>query len=93
MELFAVDDEGKPSGEDLDHGSAGCLVLGELLAGVEAEHGDVQSISAVDDLGDDGSGLHRHFVSGTVNEGVRHGLIMHAARKRRWRRAQNDSSE
>ena len=64
-------------------------MLGELLTGVEAEHGDVQSVSPVDDLGDDSSTLHRHFASGTFNEGVRHGLIMHVERKRRWGRAHN----
>ena len=43
--------------EDLNHGSTACLMLGEPLAGVEAEHGHVHPVASMYDLGDNGTGL------------------------------------
>ena len=85
---FRRHDEAQPS-ERTWSTPAWALVLGELLTGVEAEHGDVQLISALDDLGDDSSGSRRDFASGTVDEGVRDGRSRRGT-KRRWRRAQNE---
>ena len=51
-------------------------MLGELLAGVEAEDGDVQSIAAVNDLGDDCAGLDGHFACRVGDQCVRHDAIM-----------------
>ena len=51
-------------------------MLGELLAGVESEDGDVQSIAAVNDLGDDCTSLDDHFACRIGDQGVRHDAIM-----------------
>ena len=47
VELLAVNGEAKSHGEDPDHGSAGGLMLGELFAGVKAEHGDIHPVTPV----------------------------------------------
>ena len=76
LELLAFDGEVEEPGQNLYSGCSGCLVLGELLACIEAEHGDVQSVVAVHDFGDDCSGLDGHFAGGVVDQGVRHMMIM-----------------
>ena len=49
------------AGQDLNQGVLRGGVLGQLLARIEAEYGHIQSRAAVDDLGDHGSRLDRHF--------------------------------
>ena len=61
IELLTVYGEAKPSRHDLDHGRPCRLVFGELLAGVEGEHGYVQPAAPVNDLGDDRTGLDGHL--------------------------------
>ena len=74
--MLFVDGEAKSSREHLNHGRLGRLVLGELLTGVEAEDGDVQSVAAVNDLGDDCTGLDGDFACRIGDQCVRHHAIM-----------------
>ena len=50
LKFFAVNGEAKSSGQDLNYCSAGRLVLGQLLAGVEAKDSHVHPVATVDDL-------------------------------------------
>jgi hypothetical protein len=75
--LFAVNGEAEPSGQDLNYGSAPCLMLGELLAGVEAEHGHVHPVASMHDLGDNGAGLDDHCAGGIGDQRMGHtGIIV-----------------
>jgi hypothetical protein len=76
VEFLGVDGEAKTSGQDLDHGGSGCLVFGELFAGVEGEHGDVQPVAPVKDFGDDRASLDGHFACGIGDQCVGHSMIM-----------------
>ena len=76
VELVPVDDEAEPSGQDLHHGGARCGVLGELLAGVEAEHRDVQPVAAMHDLRDHRTLLNGHLACGPADQTVCHRTIM-----------------
>ena len=51
-------------------------MLGELLAGVEAEHGHVHPIAPVYDPGDNGTGLDDHFVGGIGDQRMGHSGII-----------------
>ena len=76
LELLAFDCKAKAPRQNLYRGCSGCLVLGELLACIEAKHGDVQSVAAVHNFGDDCSGLDGHFAGRIVDQGMRHTTIM-----------------
>jgi hypothetical protein len=76
LELLAVNGETEPSGQDLNHGSAACLMLGELLVGVEAEHGHVHPVAPMYDLGDNGTGLDDHFAGGVGDQRMGHSGII-----------------
>ena len=77
IELLGVDRELKTSGQDLDNRGSGRLVFGELFAGVEREHGDVQPKAPVKHLGDDRTILDGHIVCGIGDQCVGHTEIMH----------------
>jgi hypothetical protein len=76
VELLTVDREAQAAEENLDHRGPGGLVLGELLAGIEAEDGDVEPVTPMDDFGYDGTGLDRHRTCGIVDQCVGHAVIM-----------------
>ncbi len=77
LELLAVNGEAQPSGQDLNHGGTGGLMLGQPLARVEAEHGDVHPIGPMHDLGDNGTGLDSHVAGGIGDQRMRHtGIIV-----------------
>jgi hypothetical protein len=86
VELLAVNGEAKCPGQDLDHRSAGCLMLGEFFVGVEAEHGDIHPGTPVYDLGDNGTGLDRHLAGGICNQGMGHSSIIVRAESTRHSR-------
>jgi hypothetical protein len=76
IELLGVDGEAKTSRQDLDHGGSGCLVFGELFAGVEGEHGDVQPTAPVNHPGDHRACLDGHLACRIGNQCVGHISIM-----------------
>jgi hypothetical protein len=76
IQLLTVDGEAKPTRHDLDHGCAGGLMLGELLASIEAEDGDLEPIASVNDLGDDGASLDCYFACRIADQCVGHLTIM-----------------
>jgi hypothetical protein len=76
VELLAVNGEAKCPGEDLNHRSAGCLMLGEFFVGVEAEHGDIYPVTPVYDLGDNGTGLDGHLAGGICDQRMGHSSII-----------------
>ena len=86
VELLAVNGEAKSPGQDLNHGSAGCLMLGEFFAGVEAEHCDIHPVAPVYDLGDNGTGLDRHFAGGISDQRMGHSSIIARAKSTRHSR-------
>jgi len=51
-------------------------MLGELLAGVEAEHGDVHPVAPLYDLGDNGTGLDGDFAGEIGDQRMRHNAII-----------------
>jgi hypothetical protein len=60
-------------------------MLGELFAGVEAEHGDIHPVAPVYDLGDNGTGLDGHFADGIGDQGMGHsGIIVLRAERREF---------
>lgn len=76
IELVTVHGEPQPPREDLDHGASGRLMLGEPFTGVEAEDGDLQALTPVDDLGHDSAGLDGDVVRGSADQRVGHTSIM-----------------
>ena len=60
-------------------------MLGELFAGVEAEHGDIHPVAPVYDLGDNGTGLDGHFADGIGDQRMGHsGIIVLRAERREF---------
>jgi hypothetical protein len=58
-------------------------MLGELLAGVEAKHGDVHPVAPMYDLGDNGTRLDDYFAGGIGDQRMGHnGIILPPAMKR-----------
>lgn len=76
LEWFAVNGEAEPSGQDLNHGSAARLMLGEPVARVEAEHGDVHPVASMYDLGDNGARLDDHFAGRIGDQRIGHRRII-----------------
>jgi Family of unknown function (DUF6544) len=76
LDLLAVNGEAETSGQDLNHSSMAGLMLGEPLAGIEAEHGDVHPVAPVYDLGDNGTGLYRDFAGEIGDQRMRHNAII-----------------
>src|ERR1017187_6850088 len=71
IELLAVDGETQPSRQNLDHGGPAGLMLTEPLSSVEAEHGHIELVITVDDLGDHRARLDGDLVGGRKSD-VRH---------------------
>jgi hypothetical protein len=71
VDLLPARGETEPSRYDLYDGGAGCLVFGQFLIGIEAEHGHVYAVVAVNHLGD-APDLDVHCGGEVRDHGVRH---------------------
>jgi hypothetical protein len=71
-EFLTVNGEAKASGQDLNYGNAGRLVLGKLLAGIEAKDSHVHPVATVHNLRDHGTRLNGHFARGIDDQDVGH---------------------
>ena len=72
LELLTVNGEAKSPGQDLNYCSAGRLVLGQLLAGVEAKDSHVHPVATVYDFRDHGIWLNGHFARGIDDQAMGH---------------------